>query len=222
MSNVAGKAYGMNVVTPMRPCLTWINRALFMVSRAIPSTLAGPARPFHHSFRALGHHQARSMARSRPGQAVAEERLHAVLQQFQRHLGPVYRRLFRRHSRAGSTCSGIRARDIRIRSRSARSRTTSGRTRSTRTTTTIRSRAPRSATSRRRCASGAPFSIWRQSRPSLSPADFRKQYIAALVGVQNDLGYQGYAPIASVDTDNADRNREDYVQNQHEAAKALV
>ena len=41
MSNVAGKAYGMNVVTPMRPCLTWINRALFMASRAIPSSLKG-------------------------------------------------------------------------------------------------------------------------------------------------------------------------------------
>ena len=41
MSNVSGKAYGMNVVTPMRPCLTWINRALFMASRAIPKTLRG-------------------------------------------------------------------------------------------------------------------------------------------------------------------------------------
>src|SRR6266853_3562074 len=41
MSNVAGKAYGMNVVTPMRPHRTWINRLLFMASRAIPSTLGG-------------------------------------------------------------------------------------------------------------------------------------------------------------------------------------
>lgn len=41
MSNVAGKAYAMNVVTPMRPWLTWINRAAFMVSRAFPSTLQG-------------------------------------------------------------------------------------------------------------------------------------------------------------------------------------
>jgi hypothetical protein len=40
--------------------------------------------------------------------------------------------------------------------------------------------------------------------------------------VQNDLGYQGYAPVASVDTENADRNRVDYVNNQPEAAKALV
>jgi hypothetical protein len=41
MSNVAGKAYGMNVVTPMRPYLTWINRLLFMASRALPDKLAG-------------------------------------------------------------------------------------------------------------------------------------------------------------------------------------
>lgn len=41
MSNVAGKAYGMNVVTPMRPGRTWINTFLFMVSRALPGTLSG-------------------------------------------------------------------------------------------------------------------------------------------------------------------------------------
>src|SRR5258708_24077168 len=41
MSNVAGKTYGMNVVTPMRPYLTWINRAFFMISRALPAKLAG-------------------------------------------------------------------------------------------------------------------------------------------------------------------------------------
>jgi hypothetical protein len=41
MSNVAGKAYGMNVVTPMRPYMTWLNTFLFMVSRALPSTLSG-------------------------------------------------------------------------------------------------------------------------------------------------------------------------------------
>ncbi|MDV3459142.1 hypothetical protein RZN05_19250 [Sphingomonas sp. HF-S4] len=41
MSNLAGKAYGMNVVTPMRPGVTWINNFLFMMSRALPSTLSG-------------------------------------------------------------------------------------------------------------------------------------------------------------------------------------
>ncbi|HEY6814663.1 MAG TPA: hypothetical protein VI168_03895 [Croceibacterium sp.] len=41
MSNVAGKAYAMNVVTPMRPRQTWINNAVFMFARAVPSTLSG-------------------------------------------------------------------------------------------------------------------------------------------------------------------------------------
>ncbi len=41
MSNVAGKAYGMNVITPMRPGKTWINRLLFMVARCQPATLSG-------------------------------------------------------------------------------------------------------------------------------------------------------------------------------------
>ncbi len=30
MSNVAGKAYAMNVLTPMRPANTWVNHLIFM------------------------------------------------------------------------------------------------------------------------------------------------------------------------------------------------
>jgi hypothetical protein len=41
MSNVSGKAYAMNVVTPVRPRRTWVNRLIFMISRAQPETLAG-------------------------------------------------------------------------------------------------------------------------------------------------------------------------------------
>jgi hypothetical protein len=41
MSNVAGKAYGMTVITPMRPFATWVNHLIFMLSRLIPTTLAG-------------------------------------------------------------------------------------------------------------------------------------------------------------------------------------
>lgn len=41
MSNIAGKAYGMNVLTPVRPCKTWINRLIFMVARGLPDTLSG-------------------------------------------------------------------------------------------------------------------------------------------------------------------------------------
>jgi hypothetical protein len=41
MSNTAGKAYAMNVLTPVPPWSTWINRLIFMVARAIPGTLSG-------------------------------------------------------------------------------------------------------------------------------------------------------------------------------------
>lgn len=41
MSNVAGKAYAMNVLTPMRPARTWVNVLLFRAARAIPGRLAG-------------------------------------------------------------------------------------------------------------------------------------------------------------------------------------
>jgi hypothetical protein len=39
MSNVAGKAYGMNVLTPMPVRMTWINVLIFMASRVFPGTL---------------------------------------------------------------------------------------------------------------------------------------------------------------------------------------
>ena len=41
MSNIAGKAYGMNVITPMRPCRTFIQRFIFMLARVLPSQLKG-------------------------------------------------------------------------------------------------------------------------------------------------------------------------------------
>ncbi|MGF1551148.1 MAG: hypothetical protein ACFBWO_01440 [Paracoccaceae bacterium] len=41
MSNIAGKAYAMNVVTPSHPRKTWINRALFMLARCRPGQLRG-------------------------------------------------------------------------------------------------------------------------------------------------------------------------------------
>lgn len=41
MSNIAGKAYAMNVLTPSNPKITWINRLLFMAARGLPSNLMG-------------------------------------------------------------------------------------------------------------------------------------------------------------------------------------
>ena len=41
MSNIAGKAYAINVITPMPPWRTWIQTALFMIARVIPQQLSG-------------------------------------------------------------------------------------------------------------------------------------------------------------------------------------
>ncbi|WP_193140384.1 hypothetical protein [Meridianimarinicoccus sp. MJW13] len=41
MSNIAGKAYAMNVVTPSKPRVTWLNRLIFMVARGVPKVLSG-------------------------------------------------------------------------------------------------------------------------------------------------------------------------------------
>jgi hypothetical protein len=41
MSNLAGKAYAMNVITPMQPGITWVQEALFSLVRLMPSTLSG-------------------------------------------------------------------------------------------------------------------------------------------------------------------------------------
>ena len=41
MTNIAGKAYAMNVVTPSSPRITWINRLLFMAARGMPERLMG-------------------------------------------------------------------------------------------------------------------------------------------------------------------------------------
>jgi hypothetical protein len=41
MSNIAGKAYAINVLTPMPTWRTWVQTFLFMLARTLPTTLAG-------------------------------------------------------------------------------------------------------------------------------------------------------------------------------------
>lgn len=41
MSNIAGKAYAMNVVTPIRWYMTWINKLIFWLAVRIPGVLNG-------------------------------------------------------------------------------------------------------------------------------------------------------------------------------------
>jgi|SRR5882762_2625177 len=41
MSNIAGKAYAMNVITPIRPYTAWVNKLIFWIALKFPSTLRG-------------------------------------------------------------------------------------------------------------------------------------------------------------------------------------
>jgi hypothetical protein len=41
MSNIAGKAYAMNVITPIRWYIAWMNKFIFWIALKIPSTLKG-------------------------------------------------------------------------------------------------------------------------------------------------------------------------------------
>lgn len=41
MSNIAGKAYAMNVITPIHSYMTWINKVIFWIALKLPSTLSG-------------------------------------------------------------------------------------------------------------------------------------------------------------------------------------
>lgn len=46
-----------------------------------------------------------------------------------------------------------------------------------------------------------------EQHPKLTPAEFQALYVQQLVKTQGDFGYQGYAPVASNDTYNAEKNR---------------
>jgi hypothetical protein len=221
VSNVAGKAYALNVVTPMRPYLTWINRAVFMASRAIPSSLAG----------LLGLsiiHFARWVIIKRdqwPDLGQGKQKLKNDYMLFCSNFNGTWDQYIDAFSDGIPSgldllwCSStkyphsipispfkdyIRANQI--------------------DTDYYYNSVPGAAQRDIKSALfvGRAIVALAAQRTSLPPADFRKLYVATLVAVQNDLGYQGYAPVASRDTENADHNREAYVQNLSGAEAALL
>jgi hypothetical protein len=220
MSNVAGKAYGMNVVTPMRPSLTWINRLLFMASRALPDKLGG----------LLGLsiiHFARWVIIKRdqwPDLGQGKQTLTNDYMLFCSNFNGTWDQYIDAFS--DGIPSGL---DLLWYSSTRyphsipitpfKNYIRANQVDTSYYYNSVPGAAQRDVKSALRVRR-AILALAAQ-QPSLSPADFRKLYVAALTGVQNDLGYQGYAPIASVDTDRADKNREDYVRDP-EAVKALM
>lgn len=230
MSNVAGKAYGMNVITPMRPYLTWINRFTFRLSRALPASLQGllGLSIIHFARWAI-------IKRNQwPDLGQGKQRLRNDYMLFCSNFNGTWDQYidafadgipsgldllwisstkyphsipitpFKNYIRANqidtdyyyNAVPGSAQRDVKAALRIRR----------------------------------AILALAAKHR-SLTPAQFQKLYIATLVGapndaaqvgIQNDLRSQGYAPVASNDTKNAEINRDDYVQHHPRAAGKLL
>jgi hypothetical protein len=221
MSNVAGKAYGMNAVTPMRPYKTWVQRTIFMASRALPSGLAG----------LLGLsiiHFARWVIIKRnqwPDLGQGKQNLQNDYMLFCSNFNGTWDQyidafsdgipngldLFWFTSTRYPHSIPITPFKDYIRANQIDTdyyyNATPG----------AAQRDIKSALRIRR----AILALAGQHK-TLTPEDFQKAYIAELCKPQNELGYQGYAPVASNDTDNADKNRNAYVTDQRDAAQALL
>ncbi len=213
MSNVAGKAYGMNVITPMRPCWTWANRFLFMLARAMPAVLSG----------LLGLkliHFARWVMIKRdqwPDLGQGKQTLQNDYMLFCSNFNGTWDQYI--DAFADGIPSGldlfwysstkyphsipitpfknyIRANQI--------------------DTDYYYNATPGAAQRDIKSALRVRDELVALSQDfaSLSPADFAVRYRQMLVKLQNNLGTQGYAPVASNDTKNADINRQPLVARQ--------
>lgn len=221
MSNVAGKAYAMNVVTPMWPWLTWINRLIFMAARAMPSTLQG----------LLGLsiiHFARWAIIKRdewPDLGQGKQKLRNDYMLFCSNFNGTWDQYIDAFSDGipdgldlfwySSTRyphsipitpfkNYIRANQI---DTDYYYNATPG----------AAQRDIKSALRVRRALLALA-----EQHASLAPEEFRQKFFAALCALQNDLGSQGYAPVASKDTENAEINRENYLLHQPASAADLI
>jgi hypothetical protein len=221
MSNVAGKAYVMNVITPMRPCLTWIQRLVYMVVRATPSTMKGLlGLSFIHFGR-----WAIVKRKQWPDYGQGRQSLQNDYLLFSSNFNGTWDQYLDAFSDGIPT--GVDAFWISSTKfpHSIPSTPFKDYIRVNQIDTDYYYNAtPGAAQTDITAALRVQRTIraLAQQPDSLTPEQFQKAYVAALCSVQNDLGYQGYAPVASDDTKNADRNREDYVNNQQKAAAALI
>jgi len=57
MSNIAGKAYAMNVISPLRPYLTWVNKLIFWYAAKKTQQPNRSDYTFVDTLRSLGHYR---------------------------------------------------------------------------------------------------------------------------------------------------------------------
>jgi hypothetical protein len=221
MSNVAGKAYVMNVVTPMRPCLTWINRLGFMATRALPSTLKGLlGLSFIHFGR-----WAIVKRNQWPDYGQGRQKLQNDYLLFSSNFNGTWDQYLDAFSDGIPTGVDLYWISSTKFPHSIPSTPFKDYIRVNQVDTDYYYNATPGAA---QTDITAALRVRRAIRAlahqddSLTPEEFQKAYVAALCSVQNDLGYQGYAPVASYDTYIADSNRNAYVREQPDAAHALL
>ena len=211
MSNVAGKAYAMNVLTPMRPRRTFLNRFIFIASRALPDQLAG----------LLGLsiiHFARWFIIKRdqwPDLGQGPEKLNNDYMMFCSNFNGTWDQyidafsdglpngldLFWYSSTHYPKSIPITPFKDYIRANQV-------------DTDYFYNATPGSAQRDIKCAMRVRRAVLQlaQAHAGSAPAAFAGAWRQALVAVQNDLGSPGYAPVASNDTTLADRHRQAFVQ----------
>lgn len=219
MSNVAGKAYAMNILTPMKPGRTWINALIFRYGRAAPATLSG----------LLGLsiiHFARWVIIRRdqwPDLGQGRERLANDYMLFCSNFNGTWDQyidafsdgipnglnLFWYSSTKFPGSIPITPFKNYIRANQV-------------DTDYYYNATPGAAQRDIKAALRVREALIDLAalHPTLTPAAFAEAYRRALVTVQNDLGSQGPAPVASNDSLDADVNRQPFVAGRRAAAAA--
>ena len=206
MSNVAGKAYGMNVLTPMRPSLTWANELVFQLRRCLIDPLNG----------LLGLkliHFARWVMIKRgqwPDLGQGRERLANDYMLFVSNFNGTWDQYI--DAFADGIPNGL---DLFWFSSTKYPKSipiTPFKTyiRANQIDTSYYYNATPGAAQRDIKSALKMARVLRQlaaQHATMAPDDFAAAYRSALIEVQNCFGSQGFAPVASNDTDNADRNR---------------
>jgi len=207
MSNIAGKAYIMNVITPMRPWLTWAQRLGYMAGRVIP-ILSVPLRGmmFIHfaSWSIIKRNQWPDL-----GQGKQNLRNDYLL--FTSNFNGTWDQYLDAFSDGNPIGVDIAWMASTKFPQSIPSTPFKDYVRANQINADYYYNATPGAAQRdikaalrvRRAILGLvkQFEI-------LAPSDFCRAYISTLRSVQNDLGYQGYAPVPSNDTVNADANHD--------------
>jgi hypothetical protein len=217
MSNVAGKAYGMTVITPMKPVRTWINHLIFMVARIMPGTLSGLlGLSLIHFARwvIVRRSQWPDLGQGKPEvdndymifcsnfNGTWDQYIDAFSDGIPNGLDLFWYSSTKYPSSVPSTPFKSYISHNQIQNNYYYNATPGSAQRDIKSALRIYHRLKQLA----------------EKHPRLTPDEFAIEYRMALVAVQNDLGSPGPAPVASPATENAERNRKPFVEKEWASA----